>query len=1184
MKESFADTLAIEAAKLLMPIEQLNTIEKVTAFLGELGWSFTAPEGDFDLGDLLGIGDLIAIFAELESAGSDEETQEIVIRLIGKISEIISEVSAKAPQIIDIIENSDFIGNTADILDDLPIRVLDYLLYRYLYVHHHKIFAGLHLLGIMETVDVQEVPIKTVQWERIPTLLSDPMEVANKVYFWNNDDNPPKEFDGNKFLERFEILLRAFSLPGGIYRQADDIQAKFGRTLDDDDEEIRIPLFQTGVWPDNWVELDVNLSPIPAITDETSEITKKSGLAIYPFLTANLNIEEEIADEWVLKISGNADLEAGLGIMIRAPHNLEVMKDLFEDITDSGDMRLEVELSKTSPADSLNYIFETSTGSYLAIKEAGIKVWVVFENGDEEFGGEASIDGLTLKIDVSKGDGFIQEILSGLNLESVTDLTIGISNKEGFYFQGSSALSLVIPIHKTIGPIKIDTILIEASFGEEIIIRLAAALGFELGPLIGAIDRIGLEIPFSISENTSGNWGPVQFNGVNFLPPTGVGFAIDTEGLTGGGFLSFDYDNHRYSGFLAFAFGKISITAVGLIETKMPDGSDGFSMLINICVEFNPPIDLSYGFTLSGVGGLIGVNRTMNVEALQRGIKNHTLDAILFPDPAWVFRHAAEIIDVMSTAFPACEGRFIIGPMLKIGWGYPNIITGELGVFLELPFDPVRIALMGQMNAAFPDGDFGLMVINLDMLGVIDTAKQELSLQASLYESGLISFPNSFTISGDAAMLLNWGNSPDFALAVGGFHPRFDPPPPDYIFNDLMRMQVVITYYMIVKIDCRGYIALTPNTLQFGACVEIYIKELGLEVGGGVSFDALICYSPFSFEFSISGYMWVKFEGVSLMDIHITADLEGPTPWRVTGEAKFKILLFDVNVPFDVSWGSARKAFVASIDPHLKLIEALTNPGNWSSNLPEGRTVVEQLRPIGEAEDTPDIVIVHPSGRLEVRQNVVPFNVTLSRFGNAPVSGHDRFRLTRLEAGKSIQPDGTVAPESIDFEYVQGYHARSQSEALSKAQKLSLPSFELMDDGITTAASTSILPSGTVTSKTLNYESVLVNPDRTSKRMDMLAGMAWRRAQAQISGTLVEKFGGASASFGNGQAKVILEEQRYCVVDAVTLLPVELLDSESAGNLFDSRMAADQALERETFLQAGNEAEYLVMAECEVPA
>ena len=46
----------------------------------------------------------------------------------------------------------------------------------------------------------------------------------------------------------------------------------------------------------------------------------------------------------------------------------------------------------------------------------------------------------------------------------------------------------------------------------------------------------------------------------------------------------------------------------------MPDGSKGFSLLIIMTADFGPGIQLGFGFTLLAVGGLVGLNRTMNLQ------------------------------------------------------------------------------------------------------------------------------------------------------------------------------------------------------------------------------------------------------------------------------------------------------------------------------------------------------------------------------------------------------------------------------------------------------------------------------------------------------------------------------------------------------------------------------------------
>ena len=73
-----------------------------------------------------------------------------------------------------------------------------------------------------------------------------------------------------------EVLLRAFMIPGGIYRQSETIRAQLKRPAGED-SEIRIPLYQAGIWPEAYSELDLNLSPVHK-PDGSNK-----GLFLYPY-------------------------------------------------------------------------------------------------------------------------------------------------------------------------------------------------------------------------------------------------------------------------------------------------------------------------------------------------------------------------------------------------------------------------------------------------------------------------------------------------------------------------------------------------------------------------------------------------------------------------------------------------------------------------------------------------------------------------------------------------------------------------------------------------------------------------------------------------------------------------------------------------------------------------------------
>src|SRR5207248_11506938 len=104
----------------------------------------------------------------------------------------------------------------------------------------------------------------------------------------------------------------------------------------------------------------------------------------------------------------------------------------------------------------------------------------------------------------------------------------------------------------------------------------------------------------------------------------------------------------------------VSLKAVSIITTKMPDGSKGFALLILITAEFTP-IQLGFGFTLNGVGGLLALNRTLDTEALRAGVRTGAVSSILFPED--VVANIIRIISDLKTLFPIAQDHLIIGPM-----------------------------------------------------------------------------------------------------------------------------------------------------------------------------------------------------------------------------------------------------------------------------------------------------------------------------------------------------------------------------------------------------------------------------------------------------------------------------------------------------------------------------------------
>ena len=145
------------------------------------------------------------------------------------------------------------------------------------------------------------------------------------------------------------------------------------------------------------------------------------------------------------------------------------------------------------------------------------------------------------------------------------------------------------------------------------------------------------------------------------------------------------------------------------------------------------------------------------------------LDSVLFVnDPV---RNADRDLATLDRVFPLAPDRLLIGPLAEISWGSPPLVKIRMALLLEVP-QPVRVVLLAALSVVLPRPDDPVVELHVDAIGVLDLAKGELALDASLHDSRILSYP----LTGDMALRLNWGEQPTFVMSVGGFHPRFPAP------------------------------------------------------------------------------------------------------------------------------------------------------------------------------------------------------------------------------------------------------------------------------------------------------------------------------------------------------------------------------------------------------------------------
>ena len=1050
MPESVLDKTLLEVSKAIKPLTEIDSAAKATDLMRKLGYELPGAQEFTGIpASLVGkVGGIAEGIQNLAEAETDDAKLEAVLQLAAKVVDIAVDIADIVPkmQAMGAAIPAFFAGAQ---LSELPGRLLDYIIAVYLEGFYPQVYYLLLLVGMLDEIDTAAnatifqpaFTLRKIHYDRLPRYITEPLALSEEIYQWQTN------FNSELFLTRLEKMLRAFRLPGGIYKQRAEARTGLQNT-DANTKEVRIPIFQAGDSPDLYSQFGVILSGAEAAGG------KPKGLALMPYVTGVASAAFDLNENFDITLDISAGIDNGIGIILRPPLNLEFVNNLLTSPGAVGEFSIKLSLKQKADRVREVFIFGSATTSHLSVKEFEFDVFFSKRQSDIDFGFEFEMKQGKVVIGVEGADGFIERILAGIHMEMDFALGVGFTAQGGVYFRGSGGLEIQIPLHLSLGPLQIENLLLRLQPADGTFPLVAATtLGLDIGPLSAVVENIGVKLILSFPDD-GGNLGPANF-ALGFQPPNGVGLGINAGAVIGGGYLFFDFEKEEYAGVLELTIaGFISAKAIGLITTRLPDGSRGFSMLIIITAEFMPAFQLGYGFTLIGVGGLLGLNRTMLLDPLRNAVRTGAVNSIMFPQN--VIANAPRIISDLKAIFPPYEGKFLIGPMGKLGWGTPTLISLSLGLIIEIPGN---IAILGNLKIALPEERIPIVQIQVLFVGTIDFDRKMLTFDASLFESFIL----FLTLEGDMAVRLKWGDNPDFLLTVGGFHPDFTPPP--LALPTLRRLAINILNTSIARIRVECYQAVTSNTVQFGSRAEILFDLSACSIEGHIGFDALFQFNPFHFVIQVSASFKLRALGMDVMSVRVRMSLEGPTPWRARGTGSVSFFFFSISADFDVTWGESRNTSLPDIEILPRFLEELNKREQWSTVLSIGKNLLVSLRKLEEASPPP--LVLHPAGSLVVQQKLLPLSVKIEKVGNQKTSDIQKVEITGADSS-GVNLD--IRPVDEDF-------ARGQYQNLSDAEKLSKPSFEKMPGGVQLSLGGVNIKNGKMVRKKVEYEITIVDKE-----------------------------------------------------------------------------------------------------------
>ncbi len=717
-----------------------------------------------------------------------------------------------------------------------------------------------------------------------------------------------------------------------------------------------------------------------------------------------------LQNSWSLALSGNAN---GGG-------RLQFPRGGTPNVLD-GVASISVTLSLQHAASAGNLTIGPSDGPHVSV--AGVTL-----------GGTTGIDGsgnpkFTYIVSLQKAQlSLLTDVLKAIlgdKLSLIIDVDLAADPEGGISLKGGGVRT-TIPANIDLPGIDISAVnvaLQSSASGLDFNFGIAFTGGFPGVPLTVTVDGLGAGFPITTGSSNLG----IDPSAVHAITPTGLGIDLDVPVVSGGGFLETTGPG-AYGGVLDVSFLEMSIDAFGLLQ--MPVNGLSLSFVLIISVEFPlPGIELGFGFSLNGVGGIVAVNRRLDAPAMQAAIIDGSAKRLLFPiDPA---KHGPAIVATLGHVFPAADGHFVVGPMLEVNWG-GRILSIVLAVVIDLP-NPVQFAIIGRITVALPDPAAPLVLLQATIFGDFELSPTpSFSLLASLDGSKIAGMP----LDGDIYFLTRGGDDAEFVLSAGGFHPRYVPPAG--VPSGLRRLQLDITPPGFPGLRSEAYFAVTSNSVQFGARIELRDEIAGCGLDGWFSFDALFKWDPvFSFSIRASAGVAVQVLGETLMGINVDLTIEGPSPWHIHGSGSVDLFLFSASLDFDVHWGDQLPAPPA-IDLAPVLAAAFARPGAWTGAAPTGENSFVTL-----SSDAKKVVssgqAVHPLGRVQVRERVIPLDIQIARFQRKPVPPQTWSILSA-----NLAP---AVPAALGDPILDRF-APGDFLDLTQDQQLSRPSFEQFDSGV----------------------------------------------------------------------------------------------------------------------------------------
>ena len=294
--------------------------------------------------------------------------------------------------------------------------------------------------------------------------------------------------------------------------------------------------------------------------------------------------------------------------------------------------------------------------------------------------------------------------------------------------------------------------------------------------------------------------------------------------------------------------------------------------------------------------------------------------------------------------------------MAKLGWGTPPLVTLSLGVIIEIPGqhrDPRRAAGRAARRR------------RRDHRAAGQLRRRDRVRQASASTSSPRCSTRGSSSSRSRARWACWRRSattPTSCSASAASTRRSSRRRCRSRRRSGSRSSILNSRRPRIRVE--GYFAVTTNTAQFGARVELLFGFDDFSVEGHLGFDALFQFSPFYFVVEISASVSVKAFGVGLFSVRLRFELDGPDAVARAGHGLDLAPVLRHRRRLRHHLGRGARHDAAADRRHAAARRASSrSPRTGARCCPPASNLLVSLRTLDPAQDT---LVLHPVGMLRV--------------------------------------------------------------------------------------------------------------------------------------------------------------------------------------------------------------------------